>query len=441
LAQAAQGARITRIGSLAACAMPRCVPNPCKDLGAEPPSAPTSDDIWPFVQGILQELDECAAYGAMLSSTGKYERNYSVYTGLSGIALTYLRVGLHCKGSRGSDADVVTYFTKARDTAMVCLSKEPKSREVSFFCGTPGHIAICAAASALLGDGAAAASQVRALLGWADRALQNSEDELLFGRAGYIYALLWVRKYCDVGCDADFDLALSRTAEGLVASGVRRARTYKGWPLMWHCFDEPYLGAAHGVVGILAMLFRCYQSLSPNSQQLVCAALRKTLEIRHPSGNMPIVLGAHGDDHVHWCHGAPGLPFLYYSAAAALGDEEAARLGLHAAAAQAGEVVWERGVILKGNGLCHGLAGNGYTFLSLYRATGELQHLTRAVLFGRLFYHQALQDAMRRQPDPQRRVPGVPDSPRSLMEGSAGVVCFVLDLSAAHDSAFPAWEL
>eukprot|EP00662_Eupelagonemidae_sp_cell21_P057865 gene57865-biopygen44113 len=37
---------------------------------------------------------------------------------------------------------------------------------------------------------------------------------------------------------------------------------------------------------------------------------------------------------------------------------------LRDAALRAGDVVWERGVILKGNGLCHGIAGNGYTFLS-----------------------------------------------------------------------------
>jgi hypothetical protein len=40
-----------------------------------------------------------------------------------------------------------------------------------------------------------------------------------------------------------------------------------------------------------------------------------------------------------------------------------------AAARRAGEVVWERGLLKKGPGLCHGVAGNGYALLALYKAT------------------------------------------------------------------------
>ena len=46
------------------------------------------------------------------------------------------------------------------------------------------------------------------------------------------------------------------------------------------------------------------------------------------------------------------------------------------------------------------------------------------------------------QDDPQRRVRGVPDSPASLMEGTAGVVCFLLDLARGRDAAgLPGWDL
>ena len=37
------------------------------------------------------------------------------------------------------------------------------------------------------------------------------------------------------------------------------------------------------------------------------------------------------------------------------------------AAIKAGELVWERGLLKKGNGLCHGSAGNGYAFIHLYQ--------------------------------------------------------------------------
>ncbi len=34
-----------------------------------------------------------------------------------------------------------------------------------------------------------------------------------------------------------------------------------------------------------------------------------------------------------------------------------------------GEVIWSRGLLKKGWGLCHGTAGNGYAFIHLYQIT------------------------------------------------------------------------
>jgi len=186
------------------------------------------------------------------------------------------------------------------------------------------------------------------------------------------------------------------------------------------------------------MLFHCYELLVPDSQQLVCGTLEMLLSKRYKSGNIPIVLGDSLDEHVHWCHGAPGLPALLIAARSCLSDPNNL---LKQTALQAGEVVWNRGVILKGNGLCHGIAGNAYAFLSLYRFTGEDTHLQRAFAFATLLYHAPLQQKIAKHPDPQRMVKGVPDSPYSLMEGKAGVICFLLDISAPEKSCFPAWEL
>lgn len=49
-------------------------------------------------------------------------------------------------------------------------------------------------------------------------------------------------------------------------------------------------------------------------------------------------------------------------------------------ALQCGEVVWHYGLLKKGYGLCHGVAGNAYTFLALYRQTQEAKHLYRACM-------------------------------------------------------------
>ena len=38
-----------------------------------------------------------------------------------------------------------------------------------------------------------------------------------------------------------------------------------------------------------------------------------------------------------------------------------------AAAVKCGECIWQRGLLKKGPGICHGVAGSGYAFLVLYR--------------------------------------------------------------------------
>lgn len=40
------------------------------------------------------------------------------------------------------------------------------------------------------------------------------------------------------------------------------------------------------------------------------------------------------------------------------------------AAEQFADIVWKRGLLTKGYGLCHGVSGNTYTFMSLYQLTG-----------------------------------------------------------------------
>ena len=50
------------------------------------------------------------------------------------------------------------------------------------------------------------------------------------------------------------------------------------------------------------------------------------------------------------------------------------------AARRAGDLVWERGLLKKGPGLCHGVAGNGYTFLHLYQVIKMIKTLINFIL-------------------------------------------------------------
>jgi len=46
-------------------------------------------------------------------------------------------------------------------------------------------------------------------------------------------------------------------------------------------------------------------------------------------------------------------------------------------ALQCGDVVWKRGLLTKGYSICHGVAGNAYTFLVLYQLTGVSQECSQ----------------------------------------------------------------
>jgi Lanthionine synthetase C-like protein len=47
----------------------------------------------------------------------------------------------------------------------------------------------------------------------------------------------------------------------------------------------------------------------------------------------------------------------------------------------AGELTWHAGPLVKGGGLCHGTAGNGFAFLKLFRRTKDEIWLDRARRF------------------------------------------------------------
>ena len=81
------------------------------------------------------------------------------------------------------------------------------------------------------------------------------------------------------------------------------------------------------------------------------------------------VLVRNGTIRLQWCHGAPGM-------VTALGDTLEEDLAL-----AGGELTWRAGPLVKGASLCHGTAGNGYAFLTLFARTGDERWLTRARAF------------------------------------------------------------
>jgi lanthionine synthetase-like protein len=141
------------------------------------------------------------------------------------------------------------------------------------------------------------------------------------------------------------------------------------------------LGPAHGFVGNVYAL---------TSGELLDTARRAEVESRAvtaaikyalqdgPHAQWPAVLEPRPErSHevsTQWCHGAPGI--VASLAGIATEDGEFTRLLV-----AGGELVWTAGPLVKGPGLCHGTAGNGYAFLKLFQRTGDELWLSRARAF------------------------------------------------------------
>lgn len=90
------------------------------------------------------------------------------------------------------------------------------------------------------------------------------------------------------------------------------------------------------------------------------------------------------------------------------------------------DLIWRQGLLRKGPGICHGVTGNAYCFLIMYRQTGEAIYLHRAYQFARFLDNELFRQEAR-----------TPDRPYSLYEGLAGAVCFLCDLLEPERASFP----
>jgi len=55
------------------------------------------------------------------------------------------------------------------------------------------------------------------------------------------------------------------------------------------------------------------------------------------------------------------------------------------AARRFADVIWKRGLLRKGYGICHGVAGNAYGLLCMYQITGEEEYLWKAIKVSKKF--------------------------------------------------------
>ncbi|XP_010500915.1 PREDICTED: lanC-like protein GCR2 [Camelina sativa] len=346
--------------------------------------------------------------------SGKRVRDYSLYTGVLGTAHLLFK----------------SYqVTKNEDDLKLCLeiveacyvASIDSKRVVTFICGHAGVCALGAVAAKHLGD-----EQLcdRYLARFSEiRIPSDLPYELLYGRAGYLWSCLFMNKH--IGQECVSSAKMRSVVEEIFRAG-RQLGKRGSCPLMYEWHGKRYWGAAHGLAGIMNVLM--HMELEPDEIQDVKGTLSYMIQNRFPSGNYPSSEGSESDRLFHWCHGAPGVALTLVKAAQVFKTKEFIE-----AAMEAGEVVWNRG-LLKRLGICHGISGNTYVFLSLYRLTEKPEYLYRAKAFASFLLEKSEKLIS------EGKMHGG-DRPFSLFEGIGGMAYMFLDMNDPRQAVFPGYEL
>lgn len=302
-------------------------------------------------------------------------------------------------------------------------------------------------------------------------------DEVLYGRAGLLWALLQMDKADGEGQVRWKEEVLStkksvldivhvnipKLCRTIIQAGLEGAADFvkqhgseDAMPLMWSWIDKFYsLGLMHGITGIISVLLsthliRSEPALLEEHGEAIAGTITELCKIsmKH-NGELPMAVPPWPSEEtrvsplVQICHGAPGL--LMALAFAGLNEPFARRFykplwveALHIASRR----VWEEGILSKGGGLCHGIAGNAWALLVLHDtfdhgliplecidACGEdvkKDLLRDGHSSGDWFLERGvamLLECRNTRPFADSDKYRWPDNPYSLFEGLAGTVC------------------
>ncbi|CAJ0572591.1 unnamed protein product, partial [Mesorhabditis spiculigera] len=341
------------------------------------------------------------------------------YKGLAGIALCLAKAGRHL-GKRDLCSEAEKLLQRAHS-----LRHEKSEKQARYLDGDLGTMTVALTYKRDEGIEKNIHALVRALIG-----PEFPCDEVLYGRAGFLAAALWLK--IAHGTDVINPTDVKAVIEEIVYRGKEGKSGDSSPPLMWEWHGTDYLGAAHGVAGILHLILSFPDLLTAGVHADVIRTAEWMVSIQDDTGNFPSSrkwIGKGKEEPlVHWCHGAPGVVPLLITM-----HRHEARDNYLEALLRAGELIWTEGLLKKGPGLCHGISGNAYALLSIWirnTHTQDQKWLDRARCFALLM----MDDEIRHQ---QR----TPDSPYSLYEGWAGALCLLVDLHAPDQAQFPLFPI
>jgi hypothetical protein len=219
---------------------------------------------------------------------------------------------------------------------------------------------------ALLAIGAASSKDIELVNELCDYSAEvldpESENEVLYGRAGYLYFLRLVKaSFVD---DPKTLQLITDVQEDVIDAILDSPRPWK-----WH--GKVYIGAVHGAIGIITQIVLTNpQKYAPKLE----TELAVLLTYQYDSGNFPSSVPPERDRLVQVCHGAPGVVISLNSIKEHF---PALKEKIDKAITKGRECILERGLLTKEPCLCHGKScanypGSSYTYFILQVSQGTL---------------------------------------------------------------------
>lgn len=177
-------------------------------------------------------------------------RNFSdgdLYVGTSGIAYMFLK--LHQSQVEGLNQTALSSAKLFIDHAKHFLRNKPED-SVSFLCGNAGINAVSAVIHKEQGDTQTAQYDLNQFLSGVSVTQKitfnrHGSDEVLFGRAGYLSGIFWLNQNLPQRIAPDI---VCRISDVMIEAGIQYSHRNKlTIPMMWECYGDKYLGAAHGI--------------------------------------------------------------------------------------------------------------------------------------------------------------------------------------------------
>ena len=409
-----------------------------------------------------------------IDSLGKKENDTSFYTGTGGNIYLYWRQYLFYNKS----SKYLKKFTEAIETNLNIINNIKNIKDTnSFFFGDSGIYLFCCIYGIETKNNQYFIDYFNKLINLKNIDNNNKlELELLYGITGYLYSLLFLKKYLlSVKNKINFtkeEKVLDNTIKDLfielIKKGIEQMNNYKWdkcllYPFPLYEDSYLYLGAAHGLIGVIYILL-CTIKLYPNLlsyednnitplikekfgdlSNLFITNLNYIKLLQNESnGNFPDdIKGKDKEEKVHFCHGCVGAVHLFL-----LSEELFPSNNFIDVAKKSNKSLWERGILYKGNGLCHGMSGTCYALIKLYQYTKDNLYLKEAVGIANATFDPKIQKLVSEYEDPQRKKKGIPDTPYSLMEGDGGLLIMYYDLISLINEdkdtmtkVFPGYEI